>query len=129
METIGILFLASHPKTPGIHQLHLWKQWVATNEKKIRIVIHIDTKDKSVLGDWDKYCIDNPVKTQWVDNKEEVPSKYVKKIITTKKYNQLTKEEKEKVDEWNKTSINPNIRPYKYVINSNKINKTTSCKA
>ena len=65
METIGILFLASHPKTPGIHQLHLWKQWVATNEKKIRIVIHIDTKDKSVLGDWDKYCIDNPVRTQW----------------------------------------------------------------
>lgn len=64
-KTIGILFLASHPITPGIHQLHLWKKWVATNEKKIRIVIHIDTKDKSVLGDWDKYCIDNPVKTQW----------------------------------------------------------------
>jgi hypothetical protein len=62
---IGILFLASHPITPGIHQLHLWKEWVATNEKKIRIVIHIDTKDRSVVGDWDKYCIDNPVKTQW----------------------------------------------------------------
>jgi hypothetical protein len=64
--------------------------------------------------DISKMIHDNPVKTQWEDTKEEVPSKYVKKIITTKKYNQLTKEEKQKVDEWNKTSINPNIRPYKY---------------
>jgi hypothetical protein len=61
-----------------------------------------------------KMIHDSPVKTRWIDNKEEVPSKYVKKIINTKKYSQLTKEEKEKVDEWNKTSINPNIRPYKY---------------
>jgi hypothetical protein len=64
--------------------------------------------------DISKLIHDNPVKAKWKDSEDDVPSKYIKKITNAKNYSQLTKKEKEKVDEWNKISLNPNIKPYKY---------------
>ena len=65
---IGLLFLADHSLTPGIQQLDLWRQWCNSDPRftgRIRIMIHMQHKDKAILKSWAKFIVDDPVATHW----------------------------------------------------------------